>query len=166
MLYCYNTLTQSSIFRNWQYLIVSRDGGKGDEGIDEAEGNVRHPVAQIHDNGTRSLAISLQVPFLVINSPNSLDRNVESSDLARSFLTSLILLPLSPSEFLAADLSTRVRGTICSLCTASETVRSSRENFSRKVMTAFSSTVSSSLEKLKRTLICVLFIAGKERASS
>lgn len=61
MLYCYNTLTRSSIFRNWQYLIVSRDGGKGDEGIDEAEGNVRHPVAQIHDNGnslSRYLAAS------------------------------------------------------------------------------------------------------------
>lgn len=100
------------------------------------------------------LAISRQVPFLVINSPNSLDRNVESSDLARSFLTSLILAPLSP-EFSAVDLSTRVRGTICSLCAASETVRSSRENFSREVMPAFSSTVSSSLEKVKRTLICV-----------
>jgi len=103
-----------------------------------------------------ALTISWQVPFLVINSPNSLDRNVESSDLARSFLTSLILAPLSPGEFLATDLSTCVRGIICSLCAASETARSSRENFSREVMSVLSSTVSSSLEKLERMLICVL----------
>lgn len=114
-----------------------------------------------------ALAISRQVPFLVINSPNSLDRNVESSDLARSFLTWLILAPLSPGEFPAADLSTCVRGIICSLCAASETARSSRENFSRKVTSVLSSTVSSSLEELKRMLICVLLsLDGEKRGFS
>lgn len=113
-----------------------------------------------------ALTISRQVRFLVINSPNSLDRNVESSDLARSFLTSLIFAPLSPGEFLQ-DLSTCVRGIICSLCTASETARSSRENFSREVMSVLSSTVSSSLEKLKRMLICVLLsLDGEKRGFS
>jgi len=113
-----------------------------------------------------ALTISRQVPFVVINAPNSLDRNVESSDLARSFLTSLILAPLSPGEFLAADLSTCVREIICSLCTASETARSSRENFSRGVMSVLSSTVSSSLEKLKRMLICVLLSLDEKRGFS
>jgi len=134
--------------------------------VNETGRNECHSFAQICDNDTRFYYLPRQVPFLVINSPNSLDRNVKSSDLARSFLTSLILTPLSPGEFPTASLSTCVRRTICSLCTALETVRSSRGNFSRKVISVLSSTVSSSLEKLKRMLICVLLSFGKKHSFS
>lgn len=73
-------------------------------------------VISLHKFAITKLALSLSLCYLarresslfsVINSPNSLDRNVESSDSARSFLTSLILAPLSPGELLSARICQR-----------------------------------------------------------
>lgn len=51
---CYIVTICRLWIRNWQYLIVNRKGGKSDGRVEEAERNACHPVAQIHDNGTRS----------------------------------------------------------------------------------------------------------------
>lgn len=102
-------------------------------------------------------AISRQVPFPVINSPNSLDRNVvESSDLARSFLTSLIPAPLSPGRVAGrGPVNVRPRDNLFSF--ASHQGRwaiSSREETSSRALS--SAAPSGNLEwTIKTALICV-----------
>lgn len=129
--------------------------------------NLHHLVAQIRDNESPLSVISRAASclFLVINSPNSLGHNVESSDSARSFLTSLSLAPLSLAQ------SSRPR--ICQRASARQFVPFARrigggtisfsfsliarDNFSSRITAALFSVASSNLSRdQKRTLICVL----------
>lgn len=110
-----------------------------------------------------ALTISRQVPFLVINSPNSLDRNVESSDLARSFLTSLILAPLSPGEFLAArPVNVRPRDNLFSLRCIGDSAIVARKLFTRSYVRTFFNCVIKSRETKKNVNLCVVIVGRRE----
>lgn len=125
-----------------------------------------HLVAQIRDNETCCRYLSRQVPFPVINSPNSLDRDVESSDLARSFLTRLILAPLSRARSSRAeDLSTRFRATICSPRSASENraiAQFRAKLLARSYARAFFSCVIKSRETEKNINLRVVIVGRRE----